>query len=157
MKRISHSCPLPNFIFNLEEGIDSLAEKLVRGSLLSMFRKLHPEKSSWNLSLVNLAVTNMAETGGESKTASGRDIGHMLRRQEDVLKDFRVIDTHDDVLEGNGTGSPAFDAVENDTNGDFWDDEDGHEVATEFCSYCGSHIPTFALVAHQRFHSPAVQ
>ena len=157
MKRISHSCPLPNFIFNLEESIDSLAEKLVHGSLLSMFRKLHPEKSSWNLSLVNLAVTNMAETGGESKTASGRDIGHMLRRQEDVLKDFRVIDAHDDVVEGIETDSPAFDAVENDTNGDFLDDEDGHEVATEFCSYCGSHIPTFALVAHQRFHSPAVQ
>ena len=156
MKRISHSCPLPNFIFSLQEGIDSLAEKLVRGTILGMFRKLHPEKSSWNLSLVNLAVTNMAETGGESKTASGRDIGHMLRKQEDVLKDFRVMDTKDHVMEGDGTGPPAFDVGDHDSHEDLWDDEDGHEVSTEFCSFCGSHIPTFAMVAHKRFHSPAI-
>jgi DNA polymerase iota len=43
----------------LDENIDALAERLVRESLFSMFRKLHPEKTGWNLSLLNVAVTNM--------------------------------------------------------------------------------------------------
>jgi DNA polymerase iota len=29
-----------------------------------MFRKLHPEKTGWNLSLLNVAVTNMVESAG---------------------------------------------------------------------------------------------
>ncbi|PPJ56332.1 hypothetical protein CBER1_00687 [Cercospora berteroae] len=91
-KRISHSAPLPNFVFNLNDSVDALAEKLVKETLISMFRKLHPEKAGWNLSLVNLAVTNMAETAGNSKTANGRDIGGMFKRQDEVLKDFRVTD-----------------------------------------------------------------
>ncbi|CAK4030567.1 DNA polymerase iota [Lecanosticta acicola] len=92
-KRISHSGPLPNFVFSLGESVEVLAEKLVKEVLVTMFRKLHPEKAGWNLSLVNLAVTNMAETAGDSKTANGRDIGSMFRKQEDVLREFRVTDT----------------------------------------------------------------
>lgn len=91
-KRISHSGPLPNFVFNLNENIKGLVEKLVRETLIGMFRRLHPEKAGWNLSLVNLAVTNMAEAAGKSKTANGRDISNMFKKQEDVLKDFRVTD-----------------------------------------------------------------
>lgn len=111
-KRISHSAPLPNIVFTLTEPIETLADKLVKESLLNMFRKLHPEKAGWNLSLVNLAVTNMAETAGNSKTANGRDIGNMFKKQEDVLRDFRVTDF------GN-VSSPADEALEDDgrTNG----------------------------------------
>ena len=159
MKRISHSCPLPNFVFGLQESVESLAEKLLRNNLLHMFRKLHPEKSSWNLSLINVAVTNMAEAGGESKTASGRDIGNMLRKQEDVLKDFRVIETSDGKMEHiygheKVPGSKTFATVDDDSDGGMWHDEDHDGMMTEFCSTCGSHVPTFAMVAHQRFHSP---
>ncbi|KAK4555455.1 hypothetical protein LTR86_007207 [Recurvomyces mirabilis] len=113
-KRISHSFPLPNFVFITTESIDILAEKLVRETLVSMFHKLHPEKSGWNLSLVNLAVTNMAETGGDSKTARGRDIGNMLKRQDDVLRDFKVIEEADveEVPPSRPTGL-AHDAHEN--------------------------------------------
>ncbi|KAF2169800.1 hypothetical protein M409DRAFT_20215 [Zasmidium cellare ATCC 36951] len=99
-KRISHSAPLPNFVFSLNETIERLADKLVSEALISMFRKLHPEKAGWNLSLVNLAVTNMAEAAGESKTANGRDISNMFRKQEDVLKDFRVTDDSPPPLVG---------------------------------------------------------
>jgi DNA polymerase iota len=157
-KRISHSAPLPTFVFLLNESIETLADKLVKESLINMFRKLHPEKSGWNLSLVNLAVTNMAETAGNSKTANGRDIGNMFRRQEDVLRDFRVVD-HE------GTATPveiADDELianvemqvsdgEEDANCDEWDhgeDEDG-----EACGLCGVRLPGFAMVAHRRFHS----
>jgi DNA polymerase iota len=157
MKRISHSCPLPNFVFSIQEGVESLAEKLVRTTLLHMFRKLHPEKSVWNLSLINVAVTNMAETGGESKTASGRDIGNMLRKQEDVLKDFRVIEMRDEDVDVHD-GVPVSETLataDDDSGGGLWDDGDHEGMMTEFCSSCGSHIPTFATVAHQRFHSRA--
>jgi DNA polymerase iota len=122
-----------------------------------MFRKLHPEKSVWNLSLINVAVTNMAETGGESKTASGRDIGNMLRKQEDVLKDFRVIEMRDEDVDVHD-GVPVSETLataDDDSGGGLWDDGDHEGMMTEFCSSCGSHIPTFATVAHQRFHSRA--
>lgn len=156
-KRISHSAPLPTFIFLLNESVETLAEKLVRESLISMFRKLHPEKAGWNLSLVNLAVTNMAETAGNSKTANGRDIGNMFKRQEDVLKDFRVIDRGDTTtpveemdhdLPVNVEGQVS-DGEEDANHGwDHGEDEDG-----EVCDLCGVRLPGFAMVAHRRFHS----
>ncbi|OQE43406.1 hypothetical protein PENCOP_c003G04879 [Penicillium coprophilum] len=95
--RISRSAPLPPFIFNLDENIDALAERLVRESVFSMFRKLHPEKAGWNLSLLNIAVTNMVETAGDQKQNSGRDIGKMFRQQETVLKDWTVQEPSDGV------------------------------------------------------------
>ena len=158
MKRISHSCPLPNLVFSLQEGIESLAEKLVGTTILHMFRKLHPEKSFWNLSLINLAVTNMAEAGGQSKTANGRDIGNMLRRQEDVLKDFRVTATDESASEvETSLESPAKDKVETDEeNEEAWDDNDCGSETSDYCELCDSHIPAFAMLAHQRFHSPDI-
>jgi len=89
--RISRSAPMPNFVFTLHQSVESLAEKLVDETLVPMFRRLHPG-SGWNLSLVNVAVTNMAETAAENKDSEGRDIGRMFRHQDDVLKDFRVTD-----------------------------------------------------------------
>lgn len=189
-KRISHSAPLPNFVFSLTENVDALAEKLVRESLVTMFRKLHPEKAGWNLSLVNLAVTNMAETAGDSKTANGRDIGTMFRRQEDVLRDFRVTepesplsrsptglpgiagmpDTHGlPKLNGETTvhssdahvpGEPSDisngDPLESEDDDMAWDEGDDALGAVDYCPTCKSHIPSFAMIAHRRFHSPAV-
>ena len=165
-KRISHSAPLPNFVFGLHESVDSLAEKLVKEALIGMFRKLHPEKAGWNLSLVNLAVTNMAETAGNSKTANGRDIGNMFKRQEDVLKDFRVTDLDDEIAEDDTFGAGAQEAKrerdreedelegiqeEQDTHDD-WDNED-EEDDGESCPDCGMRLPSFAMMAHRRFHT----
>lgn len=93
--RISRSGPLPNFVFSLFDSIDAIADKLVAEALVPMFRKLHPEKSGWNLSLVNLAVTNMADAAsdkGNGAKVIGRDIGNMFRRQEDFLKEWKVED-----------------------------------------------------------------
>jgi DNA polymerase iota len=165
-KRISHSAPLPNFVFGLSESVNSLADKLVKESLIGMFRKLHPEKAGWNLSLVNLAVTNMAETAGNSKTANGRDIGNMFKRQEDVLKDFRVMDSDDDVV-----GHNVWDAGAEETSPKKEKDEreeEFHQEATEanegwdneyeeddgeVCEDCSMRLPSFAMVAHRRFHT----
>jgi DNA polymerase iota len=157
-KRISHSAPLPNFVFGLSESVDSLAEKLVKESLIAMFRKLHPEKAGWNLSLVNLAVTNMAETAGNSKTANGRDIGNMFKRQEGVLKEFRVVEQDDAAVEDTwSTGvEDVHQAVgedeEEEEAQDDWDAEEDDEDG-ETCEVCGVRLPSFAMVAHRRFHS----
>jgi DNA polymerase iota len=156
-KRISHSAPLPTFAFLLNESIETLSDKLVRESLISMFRKLHPEKAGWNLSLVNLAVTNMAETAGNSKTANGRDIGNMFKKQEDVLRDFRVIDSGDagtpvevpdDRFSASVKGRVSDGEEEANDEWDHGEVEDG-----EACELCGVRLPGFAMVAHRRFHS----
>lgn len=167
-KRISHSAPLPNFVFSLATSVDALVEKLVQETLVPMFRKLHPEKAGWNLSLVNVAVTNMAETGGASKTASGRDIGNMFRRQEDVLKDFRVTDEEALSPEAGGqaleTGSGIEEELEldqesaqlldhsEDVKDSQWDSNMKDDTSPR-CEVCGTSVPLFALSAHQRYHS----
>ncbi|KAK4548001.1 hypothetical protein LTR36_010721 [Oleoguttula mirabilis] len=168
-KRISHSGPLPGLIFNLAESVDSLAEKLVHGSLVGMFRRLHPEKAGWNLSLVNLAVTNMAETAGDSRTAKGRDISNMFRRQDEVLKDFRVTEASsmpdvalgdsdgyadDCVSDGSVYAMAGMGAVDHGGENGDWDEEGEPDDDDERCDYCGARMPGFALVAHRRFHSP---
>lgn len=161
-KRISHSGPLPTFVFNLTESVDSLAEKLVQDPLISMFRRLHPEKAGWNLSLVNIAVTNMAETAGESRTANGRDIGNMFRRQEDVLKDFRVMEEENASPHSEAhvespkaiSGGVATEATSNVGEMDIgtWDDGEDGDESSVFCEHCNSSVPSFAMLAHQRYH-----
>ena len=158
-KRISHSAPLPHFVFGLSESVDSLADKLVKEALVGMFRKLHPERAGWNLSLVNLAVTNMAETAGNSKTANGRDIGNMFKRQEDVLKDFRVTDDGEFAEENVwDAGTEWTEGVEEDREDkethDDWENEEGDEDG-DVCEDCGMRLPSFAMVAHRRFHIAA--
>lgn len=90
--RISKSGSMPSFVFSLTTTIDVSAEKLIAETLMPLFRKLHPERSGWNLSLVNLCATHMALTACDDKDGAGRDIGRMFRRQEDVLKEWRVED-----------------------------------------------------------------
>ncbi|CAG8959960.1 hypothetical protein HYFRA_00012677 [Hymenoscyphus fraxineus] len=90
--RISRSGPLPHFIFNLNENVDATVEKLLQVALIPMFRRLHPQQSGWNLSLVNLAVTNLVETATDDGKGGGRDIGKMFRRQETVLKGWKIED-----------------------------------------------------------------
>lgn len=90
--RISRSAPLPNFVFNLKDSVDSLVEKLIQTTLLPMFRQLHPQQGGWNLSLMNIGVTNLLEAASEESGGKGRDIGKMFKRQEDFLKDWKVED-----------------------------------------------------------------
>lgn len=92
--RISKSTTMPNFMFSLKEEHEVLVQKLVYEILLPLFRRLHPEKSGWNLSLVNLAVANMVGAASD-KGGSGRDIAKMFKRQDDVLRQFRVWDEDD--------------------------------------------------------------
>jgi len=153
VNRISRSAPIPNFVFNLNESDESLAERLVQEALVPAFRKLHPEKSGWNLSLVNVAVTNMAETAAETKDSEGRDIGRMLKRQDDVLKDWRVVDreplSEDDPTIPNTSRNESDGSPYQDT----WESDDSADDSTHICEICGNMMPLFAAAAHDRYHS----
>ncbi|KAK5087102.1 hypothetical protein LTR05_004273 [Lithohypha guttulata] len=159
--RISHSAPLPTFVFSLTEPPSLLADRLVDTTLTNMFRKLHPERNGWNLSLVNIAVTNMAETAADTKDSAGRDIGRMFQRQEEVLKDFKI-------TEPENVSSINFEAqCETDPlppqamqgSAEWNEDDDWQSSGDEIeagqvyvCQSCGQEIPTFAYPAHMRFH-----
>jgi DNA polymerase iota len=173
--RISRSGPLPNFVFNLHEGLDALVEKLVQETLMPMFHRLHPEKQGWNLSLMNVGVTNMVETATENGTGGGRDIGRMFRRQEEVLKEWKVedkdippddfpadgieADASDRLLpELRAEPSAGNDAVRSSSEGALHDEDSHWEEYEESDSYnrcqtCGSGIPAFAMAAHELYHA----
>jgi DNA polymerase iota len=89
--RISKSAPMPSFVFNLNQDVENIVERLLNGCLVPLFRRLHPEKSGWNLSLVNIAATNIVDAASE-KGGVGRDISKMFRQQDDVLKQWRVVE-----------------------------------------------------------------
>lgn len=157
--RISRSAPLASFIFNLDENIDALAERLVKDSLLAMFRKLHPEKAGWNLGLINVAVTNMVETAGDQKQSSGRDIGKMFRQQETVLKDWTVQEPESPLVPVQASRSPIGGSPDTEPQSaeveDDWDegDEDEPLASSVLCPICGASIPHFAQLAHEMYHS----
>ena len=78
----------------------------MQGTLLPLFRRLHPQPGGYNLALLNVSVTNMvivagAEGGGGGGGgigggvggAGGRDISRMFRTQEQKLREWTVYDT----------------------------------------------------------------
>ena len=108
-KRITRSAPLPGFVFNLKDSVDAIAEKLTTETLIPMFRRLHDIKG-WNLSLMNVCVTNMVETARDEQAARGRDIGRMFKHQEENAKLWKVEDKDvppdaPTTNEENGTGA----------------------------------------------------
>lgn len=158
--RISRSTTMPSFAFSLTENIRALAERLVQDALIPTFKKLHPERSGWNLSLINVAVTNMAETAADHKNSKGRDISRMFQHQEDVLKQWKVADVDmapdlpgkepTDRAQVSGDDAAHSTAIE---AAALWESDDEAEDAFYLCHQCGAPVPSFALVAHGRFHS----
>lgn len=168
-KRISRSCPAPSFLFNLSENVEALAEKLVAEIIMPSFRKLHPEKSGWNLSLVNIAIANMVETASETVAGRGRDIGKMFRNQEEVLKDWQVAtdsgSSDEEVVDTNeGHTSPALEDSNVGWTSDEaekpiaagleagWESDEDDRGSSQQCNTCGAVLPSFAMAAHKRFH-----
>lgn len=171
--RVSRSAPLPGFVFNLKESVDVLVEKLVQETLLGMFRRLHPGKG-WNLSLLNIAVTNMVE-GRE-----GMDVIDMFKkgpREWDVEdRDVPPDEAMDRGVMDNGAGNIEVHNEETGTvepsaghdtepspalgsedywapaqGSDGWDDEEADDGIR--CHICGVKMPAFAMGAHEHFHA----
>ena len=177
--RKSRSCNMPSVIFSFNRTIEALAEIIVNDSLLPLFRQLHSEKPGWDLNLMNLCVTNMDRTGTDSKDGIGRDIGRMFRRQEGVLKGWKIEDEgiapliRSEVARSDFSEdfephnqSKALDEISWNEREDVykgtqdstaadnaWNSEIETANLSEACVVCGTLIPFFAIAAHQRFHS----
>ena len=179
--RISKSCNMPSLIFSDSHSPEATVEKLVNDALIPLFRKLHPEPSGWDLSLINLCATNMALSATDDKNSAGRDIGRMSRRQETVPKAWKVDDIDTAPTNHDAEKSPTRyvdkmpmpDAVTStfqddvqhgsedtyistqESHGDesSWDGENEAANGGEACNVCGAVMPSFAMIAHLRFHS----
>ena len=157
--RISRSTVMPTFALSLTEPVSAIADRLVRDYLLPTFKKLHPERSGWNLSLMNVAATNMVQTGADSKQSSGRDISSMLRQQDHVMREWKVPDVNvppdggidelhclDCVVEASVSSASDQSST--------WLSDEEPEQPLSACESCGGLIPAFAMTAHERFHDP---
>ncbi|KAF2745857.1 DNA/RNA polymerase [Sporormia fimetaria CBS 119925] len=172
--RSSRSAPLPGWVFSTKESVNAVADRLVTEVLLQLFRKLHPGKKGWDLSLMNVAVTNMNDAASE-KGGPGRDIGDMFRTQDEVLRQWSVNDGPEagdgdvryggDDDDGVGDGMrieagteqrPNEPAVQDtaDVDVDVWEseDEDMFDDENFRCEQCAAIMPLYARLPHERWH-----
>ncbi|KAL8991510.1 MAG: hypothetical protein Q9177_000088 [Variospora cf. flavescens] len=173
--RISRSCDMPSSLLDLSKSIEELSQSLVQETLIPLFHKLHPEKSGWNLTLMNLCVTNI------SSTAASRDISKMFRRQKHILKEWDVKDDNSPNFSSKGvraSGKHNEDALEarvDTTTGHevgpdalytsqklveksedeeiIWQSDDDIPDPDHRCGICGLPVPYFAVTAHDQFHN----
>lgn len=183
-RRSSRSQALPSFALALRgESAEAVGERLASETLLPLFRRLHPERSGWNIAMVNVCVTNMVMVAGSDAAGSGtggtgRNIASMFRTQEDKLREFTVYDNTpiEDTITGSSADGvdptqSAAEAREGEEN--VWEVELPADAAVEpggmspdsdadawddgdesqRCHICGHTIPIFALSAHERFHN----
>ncbi|KAF2258760.1 DNA/RNA polymerase, partial [Lojkania enalia] len=155
--RISRSAPLPNFVFNLQESIEAVSERLVMETIIPLFRRLHPERSGWDLSLVNVAVTNMVDAAGE-RGGAGRDISKMFKRQDDI--EDRGIDFSSEksaetqgIEKGGSEDVPTWSQEQNIAEDMNWEADEGVMDNAFRCHRCGALMPAFAMAAHERWHA----
>ena len=179
--RISRSTPMPTFIFDLRESTDVLVERLVNDALFPCFKKLHPEVSGWDLSLVNIAATNILETAGDDKDAEGRDISRMFKKQDDVLKEWKIedvdiapsltddckqnpaqdstlashetLDLNEHIYTGQGSEDNVLHSQTTIGADEEWESGDDTSPTGDVCRICGAIMPAFAMGAHARFHA----
>ncbi|KAH7075454.1 hypothetical protein BKA63DRAFT_511511 [Paraphoma chrysanthemicola] len=176
--RISKSSPMPGFVFSLKDDVSSIVEKLVTETLLPLFHRLHPAKEGWNLSLMNVAAVNISNAASE-KGGVGRDIAKMFKRQDDVLKPWKVTEDVDATFgdytvnrpysaqlaatsryvkrEGSEDMPTASQESSNGLLGDWNSEEEKEEDVADVdtyyrCEQCGGIMPLFAMGAHERFH-----
>lgn len=169
--RISRSCDMPSLVLELNKSAEELSGKLVQETLIPLFHKLHPEESEWDLSLMNLCATNMSPTAASSKDGAGQDISKMFRRQQHVLKDWKIgesTDATDDPDQGRLYVEPDSandhkvdlartkgyqEEVEDCGVGeDNWQSDDEVAGVDNICTTCKLPVPHFAMAAHERFH-----
>lgn len=168
--RASRSQPLPTFVFH-DVDREIIVGKLVKEALFPMFHQLNPEKAEgWNIGMINICVANMTLTATEDAAGSGRDISQMFKKQDEVLREFRV---YDEGSEASLKVTRISDAAESSnepglnctlSDGDDMDFGDGYESESESeawgdqngsqpCPRCGHYLPVFAISAHQRYHA----
>lgn len=156
--RVSRSAAAPSFLLDLGAGIEEVAERLVSEALLPLLRRFDgTDKESgggggggggWNLQLINICVANMVAGAAEDRHGAGRDIGNMFKKQDEVLRPWKVVG---EAAQGEQDGMEEEEEEEEEMDGL---DTDGSWRGTtgDQCSICGLAIPTFAATAHFRYH-----
>lgn len=162
-KRVSRSAPLPVDAFASHLTPANRAAKLVSQVLLPMFRKLCSDKSGWDLSLLNVGVSDFENSrpstigisdyfDGTRSTISPSDqcppgldesVWTSLSPdiKKDVLNDLKRRALADDISPDAKRIAVARDE---DDFADIWEaDEQGH-----LCTICSSVIPMFAVDDH---------
>ncbi|KAF2431999.1 DNA/RNA polymerase [Tothia fuscella] len=175
--RTSKSTQVPSFLYDLAESAEVLADRLTTYCLMPLFRQLHPENNGWELSLLNVAVSDLVETSG---TSTGRDISKMFKNQAKHLSVWKVPDQDvppetqlaavpksedtprtnviEPIIKYDRTGSedsiPLSQASQSSQWQAEWNDEDeeNDEPLSSSCPFCGAAMPYFAMPAHLRFH-----
>ncbi|KAI3392357.1 hypothetical protein diail_5837 [Diaporthe ilicicola] len=168
--RASRSQPLATFIFQ-DINDEIIVAKLVKEVLFPMFCQLNPDNTEgWNIGMINICVANMTLTATEDAAGSGRDISQMFKRQDEVLREFRIYDDGSEPQpkvaqlsnaeeEKNASTGPSLttadesavseDGYDSESESEAWGDRDGSQE----CPKCGHYLPIFAISAHQRFHA----
>ncbi|OAA71195.1 DNA polymerase iota [Cordyceps fumosorosea ARSEF 2679] len=165
--RVSRSAAVPRFLLDLDADVEAVAERLVAEALLPLLRRLGEAEagggSLWNLQLINVCVANMAAgaegedgEGGGGRYGAGRDIADMWKRQDEVLRPWKVVEDEEEGDEEGQMGRKRGREVEEDQVDVFDDglDVDGswRGVMGDECRICGLAIPAFAATAHLRYH-----
>jgi DNA polymerase iota len=172
--RITRSCPLPNFVLNVREDVNGIVERLIQETLLPLFLRLH-DMNNFDLSLINICVSNMAETASEHASGKGRDIARMFARQEELLKDWKVEDKdvppdcaktrvsgegltpaepsagYDSTVEYRNGSEDTLPMTQSSVDEDMEWEEAGGDC--ERCCVCSALMPSFAMAAHERYHT----
>ncbi|KKY37281.1 putative dna polymerase iota [Diaporthe ampelina] len=132
---------------------------------------LNPNNTEgWNIGLINICVANMTLTATEDVAGSGRDISKMFKRQDEVLREFRVYDEGSEASPevaqisntaesrdepgldhkvAHGDDMVFGDGYVSESESEAWDDQNGSQP----CPRCGHYLPVFAISAHQRYHA----
>ncbi|KAK4678491.1 hypothetical protein QC764_308130 [Podospora pseudoanserina] len=140
--RVSKSAVLPRFVFDLNIEPESIAERLVEGTLMPLFHSLNPDKSKLCIGLLNVCVTNMDRAKESSR---GGDIMAAFQRQREV-EEIRGVAFADEPPDGEEKAEDTSD----DTEVEWVEEEDEQDGVR--CRLCGCVIPVFAVEAHGRWH-----
>ncbi|KAL8873952.1 MAG: hypothetical protein Q9174_000639 [Haloplaca sp. 1 TL-2023] len=159
--------------------VEELASRLVRETLIPLFHKLHPEKSGWDLSLMNICAANMSLTAASAKDGAGRDISKMFRTQEHVLKEWKAEDVDVEptmdktevfstcdgdtrlpelqnsdkrICDGATYESQQWGVDSGEEDDEIWQSDDNGLSSEYSCATCGHLVPHYAIEAHERFH-----
>jgi DNA polymerase iota len=170
--RASRSQPLQTFVFH-DIAHEVIVRRLVKEALFPMFLQLNPAKAEgWNIGMINICVANMTLTATDDTAGNGRDISQMFKKQDEVLREFRLYDdgSHTppkvaqvpntgeqndkiglDILVADGVDMEFADgyASESESGFEAWGNREGSQA----CPRCGHYLPDFALTAHQRYHA----
>ncbi|XWX00844.1 hypothetical protein V2A60_008867 [Cordyceps javanica] len=165
--RVSRSGVVPSFMLDLEADVEGIAERLVSEVLLPLLRRLggaegsssRNNSSRWNLQLINICVANMAAGAAEDRHGAGRDIANMFKKQDEVLRPWKVRAEAPEIDNEDEWQYAQDDFITSETMNDDADDFDGFDADSSWrgatgdeCSICGLAIPTFAATAHFRYH-----